>query len=161
VGAVVLLKGRLRIRNADPKRALVVRVWHRSNAFMSDGDSPWLDGDGTPTSERSHDHAVPAGETLALEVREELAFTVLTDGTGPPKGLTDAVRDFLRTGSTDPDGHAGTALFSLTNETAGPLRVRVFASATFQFSPLWECSLSAGQAADLSTGEAGISVRVG
>lgn len=151
----------LRIRNTDPARAFIVRVWHRSNAFMSDGDSPWLDEAGTPSGARSRDHSVPPGATLALLVREGLAFTVLPHGgAAEPRGLTDAVRDFLRTGSTDIGGGAGAASFSLGNETAAPLRVRVFTSATFQFAPRQEIELAPGDTTVLSTGESGISVRV-
>lgn len=123
----------LRIRNTDPARAFIVRVWHRSNAFMSDGDSPWLDEAGTPSGARSRDHSVPPGATLALNVAAELAFTVLP--AGDPVGIADAVRGYLRSGSTASGGTAGAVPLSLTNEATAPLRVRVFTSATFQFSP--------------------------
>lgn len=149
----------LRIHNTDPARDLVVRVWHRSNAFMSDGDAPWLDADGAPTGERSHDHSTPPGATLALAVRDELAFTVLTDAAAEAQGIVGSVRRYFRTGSTV-SGGSDAAPFSLTNEADPPLRVRVFASATFQLSPLREYSLGPGEAVDLSTGESGISVRV-
>jgi hypothetical protein len=150
----------LRLRNADPARTLVVRVWHRPNALMSDGDLPWLDEDGAPTASRSRDHTAAPGGALALVVREGLAFTVVTDGPAQRRGLTDAVRDFLRTGSTDSGGGAGGASFSLGNESAAALRVRVFASATFQFAPRQEIELAPGDTTVLSTGEGGISVRV-
>ena len=151
----------LRIRNGDAARALVVRVWHRSNAFMSDGDSPWLDEDGAPTSVRSHDHSVPPGETFELAVHEELALTMLPDAAGEPGGIVDSVRRYFRTGSTDSGGAVAGAPFSLANMATVPLRVRVFASATIQFSPLRECLLGPGETLELSTGDEGISVRVG
>ena len=153
----------LRVRNADPTHAVVVRVWHPANAFMSDGDSPWLDEDGAPTSARSHDHSVPPGATLELSMREALALTVLAAGTGAPTGIVDSVRRYFRAGSTDSGADVDTAYgapFSLANMGTAPLRVRVFASATFQLSPLREFSLAVGEATELATGKDGISVRV-
>jgi hypothetical protein len=150
----------LRLCNADAARTLVVRVWHRPNALMSDGDLPWLDEDGAPTASRSRDHTVAPGAALVLATRAAPAFTVLTHGAAERRGLTGAVRDFLRTGSTDAGGIGGVASFSLGNETETPVRVRVFASATFQFSPLQEIALAPGETVLLSTAEAGISVRV-
>jgi hypothetical protein len=153
----------LRIFNADPTHALVVRVWHQANAFMSDGDSPWLDEDGAPTSARSHGHSVPPGETVELSMREELAVTVLAAGIGAPTGIVASVRRYFRAGSTDSGVDVKTrdgAPFSLANMGTAPLRVRVFASATFQLSPLREFSLAAGEATELGTGQDGISVRV-
>ncbi len=150
----------LRLGNPDAASALVVRVWHRSNAFMSDGDSPWLDEDGAQTGERSRDHFVLPGETLELPVREELSFTISTDEAGRCKGPANALRDFFRTGSTDASGSGGSEPLRLNNETMVPLRVRVYASATFQFSPLHEFTLSPGQSTTLTDSGEGISVRV-
>jgi hypothetical protein len=149
------------LRNADAQHTLVVRVWHRSNAFMSDGDAPWLDDDGAPTSARSRDHAVPPGETLSLALRQELALTLLPAASSEPTGIVDSVRRYLRTGSTDSGCAADGVPFSLANGGNLPLRVRVFASATFQFSPLQELLLAPGEIVRLSTREEGISVRVG
>jgi len=154
----------LRVRNHSAAGTLIVRVWHPSNPFMSDGDLPWIDEDGAPTATRTRDHSVPPGETLEFAAQDELALTVLTAAEGEPKGIVDSVRRYFRTGSTD----SGTAVepehaapFSLANMGTAPLRVRVFASATLQLSPLRECSLAPGETTTLSTGEDGISVRVG
>jgi len=151
----------LRIHNADPVHVLVVRIWHRSNAFMSDGDWPWLDETGTPNAQRSRDHSVPPGESLEFAVHEEPAVTVLPDVVGEPTGIVDSVRRYFRTGSTDSGGAADGVPFSLANAGTALLRVRIFASATFQFSPLREYSIPPGGAVQFSTGEEGISVRVG
>jgi hypothetical protein len=153
----------LRVRNADLTHALVVRVWHQANAFMSDGDSPWLDEDGAPTSARSHNHSVPPGATLELSMREALAVTVLAAGIGAPPGIVASVRRYFHAGSTDSGADVETAYgapFSLANMGTTPLRVRVFASATFQLSPLRDFSLAVGEATELATGQDGISVRV-
>jgi hypothetical protein len=155
----VLLRSALNVRNDDPTKALVVRVWHRSNAFMSDGDAPWLDADGAQTGERSHDRFLAPGETLDFPVLEELGLTLLAGGQGEARGIVDSVRGYFRSGSTDSGG--ADAQFSLTNTGSARLRVRVFASATLQISPLREISLEPGEAAGLSTGAEGISVRVG
>lgn len=151
----------LRIRNTDPAHTLVVRVWHRSNAFMSDGDSPWLDEAGAPTGARSRDHAVPPGETLPLALREELILTLFPAASGEPTGIVDSVRRYLRTGATESGSAADGVSFALANGGNMPLRVRVFASATFQLSPLQEFLLAPGEIVELSTREEGISVRAG
>lgn len=105
---------------------------------MSDGDSPWLDEAGAPTSARSRDHCVAPGEAIALPVREELSFVVLTDA----------------------NGGAGVAPFLLGNEALVPLRVRVYASAVFPFSPRHEFVLAPGESRSLTHTRAGTSVRV-
>lgn len=159
----MLLASVLRIRNDDAARAVVVRVWHRSNAFMSDGDSPWLDETGVPTTERSRDHSVPPGQALELAVQEELALTVVPDSAAESMGIVDSVRGYLRTGSTASGTAANAGAdspFSLANAGTAPLRIRLFESSTFQFSPLREFALPAGEMAALSTGAKGISVRV-
>ncbi|MFO1205578.1 MAG: hypothetical protein U1E63_07620 [Burkholderiales bacterium] len=149
----------LRLRSSDATRAFVVRVWHRSNAFMSDGDSPWLDEEGSPTAERSRDHVVAAGESLELGLGDELAFTVLTTESRVFTGAANAVRDFFRTGSPTGGGDALAPLL-LGNASAATVQVRVYSSATFQFSALLEIMLTPGETASLTNGGGEFSVRV-
>jgi hypothetical protein len=151
----------LRVRNADSASALVVRVWHRSNAFMSDGDLPWLDQDGAPTAERSRDHLLSPGATLELAIHDELALTVLPDAAGETTGIAASVRRYFRAGAAGDGVGAGLAApFSLAGVGDMPLRIRLFASATFQFSALRECSLAPGETLELAAGDAGVSARV-
>jgi len=152
----------LGVLNHSAVCALIARVWHPSNPFMSDGDSPWLDEQGAPTSERSHDHAVAAGQPLELDVRREIALTLFPDGAG---GAAEFFKPLLRVfggGGAHEVGVPASAIdFSVVNGNAtGALQVRVFASAAFQFSPLREFFLAPGESARLSTGEKGISLRV-
>lgn len=149
----------LQLHSADADCAFVVRVWHRSNAFMSDGDSPWLDEEGVATTERSRDHVVAAGGSIELGLRDELAFTVLTTGSGVLTGAANAVRDFFRTGSPTGGGGALAPLL-LGNASAATVQVRVYSSATFQFSPLIEIILTPGETASLTNGGGEFSVRV-
>jgi hypothetical protein len=104
------------------------------------------------------------GQTQELVVNEVVALTVLPASVGEPAGIVDSVRRYFHTGSTDSAAsvEAATAVpFSLANAGTAPLGTRLFASATFQFSPLREFALAPGEPAQLSTGEEGISVRVG
>jgi len=149
------------IRNDDLARVLVVRVWHPSNPFMSDGDSAWLDENGAQTGKRSHDRTLLPGQSLVFAAQGELAITVFADGAVDAKGIVDSVWRYFRTGSTASGHGTGAAPFSLTNEAAVPLRVRLFASAAFQFSPLQELSLAPGETVALSTGKDAVSVRLG
>jgi hypothetical protein len=98
---------------------------------------------------------------LPLAGREGLALTLLPAASGEPPGIVDSMRRYLRTGSTDSGSVADGVPFSLASGGNIPLRVRVFASATFQFSPLQELLLAPGEIVRLSTREEGISVRVG
>jgi hypothetical protein len=131
---------------------------------MSDGDSPWLDETGAQTSERSRDHAVAPGQSLLLELRGEIALTVLPEGAGgPSEFFKPLLRVFCGGESNARDERAQAAAidFSLATENVTrAVDVRVFASAAFPFSPLREFSLAPGECAQLSTGEKGISLRV-
>jgi hypothetical protein len=155
----------LRITNRSKARALVARVWHRSNPLMSDGGSPWLDDAGAPTSERGHDHVIAPSQSLALDAPGEIALTLFPKGArGPAAFLKPLLRIFG--GSEGGEGDSGseqtlTIDFSLASgNPMGALQVRVFASAAFQFSPLREIYLAPGESANLATGEKGISLRV-
>lgn len=155
----------LSIRNDSGDRGLHVCIWHASNAFASDGDAPWLDESGAPSTERSRTHPLAPGRSLELDATRELALTVYPEGAGGVAALFAPLMRALARKVSHDDARSASAIavaFTLASLHAqAALRVRVFASPTFQFSPLREFSLAPGNTMQLSTGENGISIRVG
>jgi hypothetical protein len=154
----------LRTRNDSDDGELLVCIWHATNPLASDGDSQWLDETGAPTTDRSRVHRVAPGRALELDAGRGLALTLLPKGAGAASVLFKRLMHLFDRGVAQDDakpGRAAPVAFSLASVNAKTaLRVRVFASAAFQFSPLRELSLAPGDVVQLSTGEKGISMRV-